>query len=97
MSVTHSAMSGGIIGIQFRFSFNMKVCWLFSLESPHCGNSNKNTQYTIFNLKKENHPKVSLICSHVIFSKGLKNEFETAVVNEPLVSEPVKFYCIYKI
>ena len=29
------------------------------------------------------------------FSKGLKNEFETAVVNEPLVFEPLKFYCIY--
>ena len=28
-------------------------------------------------------------------SKGLKNEFETAVVNEPLVFEPLKFYCIY--
>ena len=28
------------------------------------------------------------------FSKGLKNEFETAVVNEPSVFEPLKFYCI---
>ena len=27
------------------------------------------------------------------FSKGLKNEFETAVVNEPSVFEPLKFYC----
>ena len=26
-------------------------------------------------------------------SKGLKNEFETAVVNEPSVFEPLKFYC----
>ena len=25
---------------------------------------------------------------------GLKNEFETAVVNEPSVFEPLKFYCI---
>ena len=30
------------------------------------------------------------------FSKGLKNEFETAVVNEPSVFEPLKFYCILK-
>ena len=29
-----------------------------------------------------------------IFSKGLKNDFETAVVNEPSVFEPLKFYCI---
>ena len=28
-------------------------------------------------------------------SKGLKNEFETAMVNEPSVFEPLKFYCIF--
>ena len=27
------------------------------------------------------------------FSQGLKDEFETAVVNEPSVFEPLKFYC----
>ena len=27
------------------------------------------------------------------FSKGLKHEFETAVVNEPSVFVPLKFYC----
>ena len=27
------------------------------------------------------------------FSKGPKNEFETAVVNEPSGFEPLKFYC----
>ena len=26
---------------------------------------------------------------------GLKNEFETSVVNRPSVFEPLKFYCIY--
>ena len=73
----------------------LKVYCVFSLESPHRGNSNEYTQYTIFNIKKEQHPKLSQICSYVIFSKGLKNEFETAVVNEPSVFEPLKFYCIY--
>ena len=29
-------------------------------------------------------------------SKGLNNEFEAAVVNEPSVFEPLKFYCINK-
>ena len=29
------------------------------------------------------------------FSQGLKNEFETAVVNEPSVFKPLKFYCIF--
>ena len=31
------------------------------------------------------------MCTH----KGLKNAFETAVVNEPSVLEPLKFYCNY--
>ena len=32
---------------------NMKVCCMFSLESPHLGDSNKYTQYTIFNIKRK--------------------------------------------
>ena len=28
------------------------------------------------------------------FSKELKDEFETAVVNEPSAFKPLKFYCI---
>ena len=55
---------------------------MFSIESPHRGDSNEYTQYTIFNTKKENHPKFFQICSYRIISKGLKNGFETAVVNE---------------
>ena len=47
----------------------------------------------IFNIKKNS--KLSQICSYRIFSKGLKNKFETAVVNEPSVFEPLKFYCIF--
>ena len=34
------------------FFFNMKVYCLFSLESPHRGDSNEYTQYTIFNIKQ---------------------------------------------
>ena len=45
--------------------------------------------------KKENHPKYPTICSQVTLSKGLKNEFEIAMANEPSVFEPLKFYCIY--
>ena len=33
--------------------FNMKVYCVFSLQSPHRGDSNKYTQYTIFNVKKK--------------------------------------------
>ena len=67
---------------------------MFTLESPHGGDSNVYTQDTIFIIKKEYHIKLSRICRYESFSKGLKNEFETAVVNEPSVFEPLKFYCI---
>ena len=59
---------GGMIGISFRVFFFMKVCCVFSLESPHRGDSNENTKYTIFNIEKENRPKLSQICSYEIFS-----------------------------
>ena len=77
----------------FSIFFNMKVCCVFSLE-PHRGDSNEYTQYTIFNIKKKialNFPKSAAM---VFVSKGLKKEFETAVVNEPSVFKPLKFYYI---
>ena len=69
----------------FSIFYHMKVCCVFSLESPHRGDSNEYTQYTFSNIKKENHLKLSQICRYGIFSKELKNEFETTVVNEPSV------------
>ena len=67
---------------------------MLSLESLHRGDSNEYTQYTIFNMReREKHPK---FCNDGIYSKGLINEFETAVVNEPSVFEPLKFYCTCK-
>ena len=47
-----------------------------------------------FQCKKEYHPKFSKMCNFEIFSKGLRNEFEIAMVNEPSVFEPLKFYCM---
>ena len=67
---------------------------MFTLKSPHGGDSNGYTQYTIFQYKKAKNPKLSQICSYGIFSKGFKNEFERAMVSEPTVFEPLKFYCI---
>ena len=78
----------------FSIFFDMKVYCVFSLESPQRGDSNEFTQYTISQYKTENHPKLCQICNYEICSKGPKNEFETAVVNEPSVFEPLKFYCI---
>ena len=67
---------------------------MFSLESPHRSDSNECTQYTIFNIKKKitlNYPKSAALG---VFAKKLKDEFETAMVNEPSVFEPLMFYCI---
>ena len=60
----------------------MNVYCVFSLESPHRSDSKEYTQYTIFNIKK----KIKLM-----FSNLQLWEFETAVVNEPSVFEPLKF------
>ena len=49
---------------------NMKVCCVFSLESAHRGDSNESSLYTIFNVKKENHPKLSQICSYGFLFQG---------------------------
>ena len=72
----------------------MKVFCVFLLESPHRGDSNEYTQYTIFNVENE----ITLNClksaAMGFCSNGLKNEFQTAVVNEPSVFEPLKLYCI---
>ena len=38
----------------FSIIFNMKAYCVFLLESPHRGDSNEYTQYTIFNMKKKN-------------------------------------------
>ena len=72
--------------------YNMKVYCVFSLESPHRGDSNDYTQYTIFNMNKKKHPKLSQICIYGIFPRYSR----TAVVNEPSVFKPLKFYCIFQ-
>ena len=67
---------------------------MFSSESPHRGDSNEYTQYNFFNIKKKITINYSKSAAAGFFSKGLKNEFETAVVNELSVFEPLKIYCI---
>ena len=66
---------------------------MFSLESPRRPDSNEFTLYSIFNMNKKNTINYPKSAATGFFSKGLKNEFETAVVNEPSVFEPLKFYC----
>ena len=77
----------------------MKVCCMFSLESPHWGDSNEYTQYTIFNMKKkkkkEYYPNYPKSPATGFFTKGLKNKLEPALVNESSGFGPLKFYCTY--
>ena len=44
-------------------------------------------------MKKKNNLNYPKSAAMGVVSKGLKNEFEIAVVNEPSVFEPLKFYC----
>ena len=48
--------------------------------------------FSIYTKNTLNYPKSAAMG---FFSKGLKNEFETAVVNEPSRFEPLKVYCIW--
>ena len=56
---------------------------MFSLESPHRGDFNEYTQYTIFNIKKKNMLNNSKFMQLLDFLLG----------NKPSVFEPLKFYC----
>ena len=51
----------------------MKVCCVFSLESPHRGDSNDDTQHTIINIKKKitlNNTKYNKVCRYGIILLG---------------------------
>ena len=53
---------------------------LFSLESPHQGNSNENTQHTIINIIKEkiilNYPKQSNVAAMGVFPRDLRTSLK---------------------
>ena len=59
---------------------------MFSSESPQRDDSNEYTQHTISQYKNENHPK---LCQMGFAPRNPRKEFETAVVNEPSVFEPL--------
>ena len=65
---------------------------MFSLESPHRGDSNEYTQYTIFNIKRKIDLNYLKSAATGFFSEGLKHVFEIAVVKEQSVFEPLKVY-----
>ena len=68
---------------------------MFSLESPHRGDSNEITRYTIFNIRKKfslNYPKSATI------GTGLNLErIRNSVVNEPSMFKSLKVYSYIKL
>ena len=55
-SVNHSAVKRNNKRDIFSIFYNMKVCCVFSLESPNRGDYNGYTQYTIFNIENRKAP-----------------------------------------
>ena len=91
MRVVNSTTSGGIIRISLIF---------YNMEYVVCSHQNRLTEAILvsthnipFSYKHEESHLIIPNLQPRDFSYGLKNEFETAVVNEPSVFEPLKFYC----
>ena len=53
----------------FSILFNMRVCCVFLLESPHRGDSYEYTQYTIFNIKTRKCVYETLCPNHMLAPK----------------------------
>ena len=64
---------------------------MFSLESPHRGNSNVYTQYTIFIIKKKITPDYSKSSAMGFFPRDSRMSSKHPWVNEPSVFEPLSF------
>ena len=60
------------------------------IRSPHQGDSNEYTQHTIFNIKRN--PKSAFMG---LFSKGLKNEFQTAVLISVRATEVLLYVAVF--
>ena len=70
------------------------VCWVYSLELPQWGNSNEYTRHTfLVKISKFplNIPKSLSWATERIFY-GLKNQLESAMINEAMLSKSLKFY-----
>ena len=96
MSVNNSAGPGSIIGIYFRFSLTRRY-FVCSHENRLDEAILMRTHNISFSIKKKkkitlNYPKSAAMG---FCAKGLKKEFETAVVNKPSVFQPLKFYSLY--
>ena len=61
MSVNRSARLGSIIRIYFRFTLHGGMLCVLIIESPHRGDSNEYTQYTIIDIKIKSHRNIQNI------------------------------------
>ena len=77
----------------FSIFFNMNVCCVFSSESPHRGDSNEYTQYTIFNC-----PKLSQFLSYGFFLQGTQERVRNSRGKRAIsvrVTEVLLYYFFY--
>ena len=61
--------------------FNIKVCCVFSLESPHRGDSNEYIKHNIFNINTKisrNYPKYNNVCCFWIFFLGTQERVQNS-------------------
>ena len=75
--------------------FNMNVCCVFSLESPHRGYSYEYKQHTFVNIKKKithNHPKSAVMG---FFPKGLSRTSSKQPWKMRNQCSSLKVYCIF--
>ena len=80
----------------FTIFFNMNVYCVFSFESPHGGDSNEYTQYTIFSMKKKNTINYSKSAAMAFFpgtqERGRNSYGKRAITVRAI--KVLKFYCI---
>ena len=79
----------------FSIFLNMKVYCVFSLESPHRGDSNVYTQYTIFVIKTKIAPDYSKSAAMGFFPRDSRTSSKQPWEIEPSVFEQLKFYCMF--
>ena len=74
---------------------------MYSVESPHRGASNEYTQYTIYNIKKEDHPKLSQLCSNGILfqgtQEGVRNSQGKRAISVRAIEVPLYMFFVLKI
>ena len=78
--------------------YNMNVCCVFSLESPHRGDSNEYTQYSVFNIKKKiilNYPKSAAKGFFLGTQERVRNSRGKRAIS--VLFEPLKFYGMQKL